>query len=301
LQEIGVRVLDHPLRRQIVTMSVVNEMVNRGGITFAYRILEETGASADDIVRAYIITRDVFELQSIWTRIEALDANAPCSAQTALLLEARRLLDRGVRWLVAERPGGIDVEVERQRLKGAVQALAPAVPSMLMGAEQERLVRRTAEFVELGAPEELSAHVASLLDVFALLDVADLAARGGEDPRSLAELYFALSERYQVDLMLGRITALRRDDRWTSLARSALRADLYSVLADLTTRVAAATPAGSEALERVEMWESANQAGLARVRTTLADVAMAETFDLATLSVVLRSMRQLTVDASAIS
>jgi glutamate dehydrogenase len=301
LEEVGDRVLDHPLRRQIVTMSVVNEMVNRGGITFAYRILEETGASADDIIRAYIITRDVFELQSLWTRIEALDGQAPCSAQTALLLEARRLLDRGVRWLVAERPGGIDVDVERQRLTAAVQALAPAVPSMLMGAEQERLVRRTAEFVELGAPEELSAHVASLLDVFALLDVADLAARSGEDPRSLAELYFALSERYQVDLMLGRITALRRDDRWTSLARSALRADLYSVLADLTTRVAAATPAGSEPLERVEMWESANQAGLARVRTTLADVALAETFDLATLSVVLRSMRQLTVDASAIS
>jgi glutamate dehydrogenase len=89
---------------------------------------------------------------------------------------------------------------------------------------------------------------------------------------------------------------LRRDDRWTSLARSALRADLYAVLADLTTRVADATPAGSDPLDRVETWEKANQAGLTRVRTTLTDVATAETFDLATLSVVLRSMRQLTVD-----
>lgn len=296
LDAVGDRVLDHPLRRQIVTMSLVNEMVNRGGITFTYRLLEETGASADDMVRGYVIIRDVFNLRELWARIEDLDGKVPSTAQTALLLEARRLLDRGVRWLIAERPGGIDVEVERQRLTTAVQSLAPAVPSMLRGAEHDRWIRRTAEYVEMGAPQDIAEQVASLLDVFALLDVADLSVRSGEDARALAELYFVLSERYQVDVMLGRITALRRDDRWSSLARSALRADLYAVLADLTTRVAAATPAGSDAVERMETWENANQAGLSRVSTTLADVALAETFDLATLSVVLRSMRQLTVD-----
>ena len=294
---VGDRLASHPLRQQIVNMVVANEIINRGGITFAFRAAEETGAAADDVARAYVVIRDVFGLQELWDRIEELDGVVPTAAQVALLLEARRLLDRGVRWLIAERPSGIDVEADRARLLTAVRTLASAVPSMLVGVEHQRMQHTADHFAEVGAPNDIAERVASLLDIFGLLDVADIASRLSQEPEGLARLYFVASERYQVDVMLLRITALRRDDRWTALARSAMRADLYSVLADVTTRIAAATSPDLPATERVAQWEGANQAGVTRVRTTLAEVGAAETFDLATLSVVLRSMRQLTVDA----
>ena len=41
----------HPLRREIVTTMVVNDMVNTGGTTFLFRMNEETGASVPDISR----------------------------------------------------------------------------------------------------------------------------------------------------------------------------------------------------------------------------------------------------------
>jgi NAD-specific glutamate dehydrogenase len=31
----------HPLRREIITTSIVNEMVNTSGITFPFRLIEE--------------------------------------------------------------------------------------------------------------------------------------------------------------------------------------------------------------------------------------------------------------------
>ena len=34
----------HPLRREIITTAVVNDVVNHGGISFVYRAMEETGA-----------------------------------------------------------------------------------------------------------------------------------------------------------------------------------------------------------------------------------------------------------------
>ena len=46
-----------------------------------------------------------------------------------------------------------------------------------------------------------------------------------------------LYDRFGVDSLLERITALPRDDRWQALARAALRDDLYSTIIDFTRDV----------------------------------------------------------------
>src|SRR5438045_7597992 len=93
----------HRLRREIVTTGIVNEVVNRGGSSFVYRAVEETGASPADIIRGYAIVRDAYGLRELWEAIEDLDNKVPTAAQTTLYLEIRRLLDRAVRWLVTNR------------------------------------------------------------------------------------------------------------------------------------------------------------------------------------------------------
>ena len=42
----------HPLRREIVTTAVANDLVNRGGITFVQRAAEETALAAATVARA---------------------------------------------------------------------------------------------------------------------------------------------------------------------------------------------------------------------------------------------------------
>ena len=217
----------------------------------------------------------------------------PTVAQTAMYLDSRRLVDRGSRWLLQTRGQGLDVHAEIDRFQPVVSELTPLIPSLLRGAERERLARGTAELVAKGAPGELAEQIAGLLDAFSLLDVTEIALSSGQPAKATAQLYFAVSERYDVDRFLGRITALPRDDRWASLARSALRADLYAALAGITRSVAARTPADVDPVERIVFWEEANAAGLGRARATLRDIALADTFDLATLSVALRVMRQL--------
>ena len=112
-----------------------------------------------------------------------------------------------------------------------------------------------------------------------------------QQPRFLWLRYEDLVHR--PDECLGRITALPRADRWSSLARSALRSDLYGALASLTSRVVRATPDGGEPVERVTTWEERYAEGLGRARATLAEIGAQESFDLATLSVALRVIRTL--------
>ena len=293
-QRFGAHLQQHPLRRQIIVTGLVNKMVDRGGITYAMRAAEESGAAPAEVARAYAVARGVFDLPALWGRLEQAD-EVPSQARNALRAEVQRLLDRATRWLLHTRGGTLDVPGEIARFRPTVQQLAGQVPGMLIGVERERLDRRVAEFVAVGAPQDLAAEVAPLLDVFSLLDIAEVSSRAQEDPGVVAELYFTISERYEVDRFLGRISALPRGDRWQALARASLRSDLYGALASLTERVVRATPEGGPPAERVAIWEQHNAEGLARARATLADIGGLESFDLATLSVAMRVFRTLAV------
>ena len=60
------------------------------------------------------------------------------AAQAALWLESRRVLDRGVRWVLSHRSARIDVLAEVAHFD-AVGALISRVPAMLRGVERDRL------------------------------------------------------------------------------------------------------------------------------------------------------------------
>ncbi|MBR7743879.1 NAD-glutamate dehydrogenase [Phycicoccus sp. BSK3Z-2] len=283
---------EHPLRREIVTNSVVNSMVNRGGITFAYRCQEEAGAGPEQVTRAFVVCREVFGLADYVRRVEALDNEVPTAAQTALYLEIRRLMDRSVRWFLQTRPTTLDIGAEVERFAGPVADVTPTVPDLLRGDERERMLEKAAGFQEQGVPEDLAVHAATLLDLYSMLDIVDVAADTGREPGEVAALYYVVSERFGIDAMLTAVSRLAREDRWDALARGALRDDLYGVLEALTRSVLdVAGDAASDPSERYEVWAEANAGSIERATTALAGIERLETPTIAALSVALRTLR----------
>ena len=296
-QRFAEAISQHPLRERIVVTSAVNEVINRGGISIVFRACEETGASPVEVVRASAAVMAIFGLTDFFDAVNALDNVIPTGAQSALHLEGRRLLDRGIRWFLQTRGDTLDVSNEATVFGSAVPVLMPLVERSLRGVERARFAENTQRFVDMGAPSDLAAQASAMLDYFALLDIVEIARRADQPPESVVEVYFSLSERYDVDRFLGQITALQRADRWTALARQALRSDLYGALAGFTLGVIRATEPGAPADDRIEIWESDNAEGLARARTTLNEIAAQEGADLAMLSVALRVLRTLVAQA----
>lgn len=288
----------HPLKARIIDTVITNRLLNVGGITFVYRAIEETGASVVQVVRAATASMEIFGIRDLWNWINSLDNQIPTSAQSALQLEVRRLLDRATRWFLQFRGGELDISAEVAAFRSSVAEHAHQVPEMLMGTEAARLQRRIQRFVEAGAPQDLAREAAAALDVFALLDITDICKRTGEPATAVIPLYFALSERYGVDRTLICITDLPRDDRWSALARQALRSDLYQAIAALTTGVMRASDPAVPSLTRIEQWEAQHSEGVERAHTTLEEIAAVENPDLATLSVSLRVLRNLVAQGS---
>jgi len=292
------RMSGHPLRGEIITTQIVNDMVNRGGTTYVFRAMEETGVAAVDVARAYLVAREVFGLGDFWSAIEALDTVVPTQTQTKLYLESRRLLDRATRWLLQNRRHPLDVGAEIAYFRPGVERLMPLVPRLLVQSEADRLREQADNYVAEGVPDDVAVAAAGLLDAFSLLDIVEVAAGREAQTEETARVYFALSEHFRIDALLARISLLDRDDRWHSLARSALRYDLYAALSELTTEVLSATSATDDPAGRIAEWEEANASSLVRTQNSLGELADETTYDLATLSVVLRQIRTM-VRASA--
>ncbi len=91
---------------------------------------------------------------------------------------------------------------------------------------------------------------------------------------------------------------LPRNDRWETLARMALRYDLYAALAALTAEVLQSTPQRVPAPDRVYEWEQINAASIARARNAIGEFDDSRA-DLAALSVLLRQIRTLVKTSGA--
>lgn len=304
-ERFGAEIPNHPLARQIITTVVVNEVVDGGGISFAFRLAEEMSASATDAVRAYAVVTQVFDLPSIWREIEALDTVVPTDVQDNMVLETRRLLDRASRWLLSNRPQPLAVGSTINRFRKVVEDLSPHAFDLLQGKELGVVAAKADRYVEQGVPAELARKVAALLYMYGLLDVteiAELAERefgptGGAGPerthRETAELYFALSDHLDIDHMLDSVTSLERGNRWHALARLALRDDFYSSLRAISVDVLRASDEDDTASEKIAKWEQANASRLSRARGALEEINRVHQLDLATLSVAARQVRSM--------
>ena len=104
-----------------------------------------------------------------------------------------------------------------------------------------------------------------------MLDVVEIAQASEHSPADIAQLHFAVSDRFSVDEMLTKITELPRDDRWSTLARAALRHDLYAALSTITSAVLTSTDGNLSATQRLVRWERANAARVARARATVSE------------------------------
>lgn len=278
----------HALRREIVATHVVNTMINRVGASFVDRICDETGHAAHEVVRAWLIVREVFALVPYWRDIESLDNLVPAARQNALLVEALKLSRSATLWFLRHPDWledlGETVEVFGSRLS----ALTNALPELLAPTEHEALDAVAAEQTADSVPAELARRAASMRWLRPALDIVDLARTGERDECAVGRIYFALAAELELPWLATQIDALPSDARWSALARGALRVDLATEARRLVAQALEYGDADTCVTEFIE----AGGDRLARYRALVSE-AHAITPDVASLSVLLRELRGL--------
>jgi glutamate dehydrogenase len=299
----------HWLRREIISTVVANQLVDRAGSTFAFRLHEETGATAATLARAHAVAREIFGMPDFWQQVEALDNRVGAAIQLEMLIDGRRLVERSTRWLVRARQRSIDIAATVAQFAPGAATLAAGLPELLDDGDRRLWEARRDKLEQAGVQPPLAARVAGMPSAFAALDIVEVAAATRRSPEAVAAVYFRLGGRLGLDWLRDCIAALPREDRWQALARSALRDDLYSLQRALAQDVVEAAPppatsalpedVGADAEAEIDAWIHAHAGAIERSRTMLADIRATRIFDLTTLPVALREVRNVLGDAEA--
>ncbi len=198
----------HALAREIISTHVVNSLVNRVGPTFVHHLHEETGASEPDIVRAYMATRQIFDLITLWQANEALDNVVAEATQNAIVLASVRLLERSTVWLL-QQPGTLrDLAATIARFAPGVATVGAGLERWLAPAERAALEAATAQRVAQGVPLALAQRVARLDAQVAGLDIVEVGAEIGAEVETVAGVYFGVGGRLDLGWVSQQIAAL---------------------------------------------------------------------------------------------
>ena len=186
----------HPLRREIVATSLVNQMIDRSGLTYAFVLGEATGATPADALRAFLIVSAVFDLPDLWARIDELPGAVPVEPVDDVVRETHRFLVRAAQWLLTRRPRPLSLSAEVQQFAPLVRAMRLRLPELLAGREAEAVRTQVEGLAERGVPMPLALHTAGLLPGIGLFDAIEVAERvPGVPLEDIVRMYFTLKDR----------------------------------------------------------------------------------------------------------
>jgi glutamate dehydrogenase len=286
-------VRSHRLRREIVATAIVNNMVNLAGISFDHRMTEDSGASVSDVARAFLVSREVCGFADIWREIDGLGSSVTLDTQIELFMTARRMTERGAVWLLRHRRPPLDIANAIDTFAAGMAFLAESLDGVVGGRVAADVARMRSDRVAAGVPTDLAARSARWPWLHTGFDIVEIAQTEARNVADAATAYWATFDAFDLGWLWDGVGNLPRSDRWQEQARSALRDDLMTVLADLTRQVMGS--AGGSPTE----WIATNERPVGRALAMHTEIRRAESFDLTTLSVAIRQLRNLTITSIA--
>jgi len=281
----------HPLKREIIATHVTNSMLNRVGSTFVHRLVETTGARAHEVVRAYLMSRDIFGLVPLWQAIEALDNQVADEVQSRMLIHTSGQLERGTTWLLRSRRLADDIAATIEHFRPGVEALAARLPELQDADERARVDAAVSRYVADGVPRELASRVVTFDTLHATLDIAEVAGTARQPVELVAAIYFDVANRLGMPWLREKIAALPGDQHWQMLAKGAMLDDLAGLQRAISGAVLAG--GGGPAGGLVATWQQTNRRAIERAAQLMAELRAVPSPDSAMLSVSLRELRAL--------
>ncbi|MCQ4241995.1 NAD-glutamate dehydrogenase [Stutzerimonas stutzeri] len=287
--------LQHRLKREIVSTQIANDLINNMGVTFVQRLREATGLSAANIAGVYVIVRDIFHLPHWFRQIEALDYRVPAELQLHLMEELMRLGRRATRWFLRNRRNELDAARDVGHFGPRVAALGLKLDALLQGGTRELWQARYERYTEAGVPELLARMVAGTHHLYTLLPILEAADETGRLPTEVAAAYFAVGGALELPWYLQQLTALPVENNWQALAREGFRDDLDNQQRAITVSVLQMDGPADDPDLLVQAWLEQRQYQVERWRRMLAELR-AGSVDYAMYAVAGRELQDLALE-----
>lgn len=280
----------HRLKREIIVTRISNMVINEMGISFVYRLQDETGALPPDIIRAYTASRIIFEAGTLHTAVTALAGRVEANIQLKMLHEVNRLVRRGSRWFLRNRRAALNIRDTIEHFQGAVAKVSEALPLLLAGSDGEMDTLAKA-LMEANVPEPLAYRIGGMSAMFSSLDIVEASSTHKFPLEQVAAIYYGVGKRLNLDWFREMIKRQSITNHWEALARASFRDDLDRQQRNLTIGIMHMNNNSYQDVESlINLWVKRNKRFVARWEYFISELKNAATVDFTMFSVALREL-----------
>ncbi len=227
----------HRLKNEIIATTLANGIVNRMGPDFIRDRMNNCGASAEDVAKAYIIVREAFGLRDIWNKIESLDGKVPADIQLNALNETARMVERAVTWFLTRYGRKLEINRDIAAFEGGIEAVKDSMASVVPDELLQKIKELTDNGVKNGLPKKL-AHDISLMPILgSACDIIRISMDYKYEIPITARVYFELGDYFHLDWMRQKARSLPTEGEWSAQAVEGIVDQLYTCQAGLTIQI----------------------------------------------------------------
>ena len=264
-------IISHPLAKQIIATSVANEIFNRGGI---HAVREQTGATISEIVKAFVIAKEVFSLDDIWNEIESLSNTVSAQVQIKMMVEVQRFYRLMAIWF-------INHANPHESIAAIVQQYSPGITTLQQLDDDEitlpfspveqslyQLEKETDSLVVVDKIHQLK--VSSIV----FCDIVKTAYELKISVESIVPCYCKVSKLVGLDWLIEETEKVTTNDHWSRLARFSLLLDLLEFREKLVVKIVKSHQ--NEVPDTaIELWTNSKASDLNRVKRVIDDIKTA--------------------------
>ena len=254
----------HRLHKEIIATQLSNHIVNQMGITFAYRLQMETGASIDEIIRAHAVAANIFGTHEVQQLIESLNFKLPMAEQYDMLFNIRQLINISTRWFLRSNrlKGSLESFIEHYRER--IKKIEKIIPDLMAGHTKEYLDTLVERFLKAGLSREMATRIATYRAIYTSLNIVEVATKHEFDLIKTAKVYFAAGEHINLLWFRDQIANDTRGGHWNTLARLTLRDELDIAQRALTVAIMKQDKKEPDTKKLIQHWIDKNGRALLR-------------------------------------
>lgn len=286
-------VLRHPLRKEIIATQLANSVVNLVGPSFVYRMADSTGSTVAEVVKTAVIVKKMFQIQTLWEAIEALDYKVAAAVQIDMMSRLIRLIRRATRWLLRNRRKDLGFSAEIDFFASMLNETRAMLPGRLPPDFAAMFADKLAYLQASQVPMQLAQRVTESEFLYPAISFIEISTGTKVKLGRVVDTYYAIGEELQLNWLGKMINQLGVSGYWQAMARESYLDDLSRQQQALTCNVVSQHKGNVDAEVVVAQWAAQNAGAVARVKQMLKQLQTEVQPEYSMFSVVLRELQTL--------
>ncbi|MCK5355610.1 MAG: NAD-glutamate dehydrogenase, partial [Methyloprofundus sp.] len=248
----------HRLGKEIAANQLINSLVNRLGIVFPHRFMQELNCSVAELVNTYNLVCRVFEIDVIWKMQSELEGSVSGEILKDIKLRIRKWVERAMYWFVRNEP---QPEIAEHYVEN-VEELTKGLSGLVTEPEQKLIDHTVDTLITAGISTPLALKIAQSDALLACLNAIKVHKKSQHSLVDVSKALFHQACVLNLNWLRNQILQLPKETSWEALSRRAMIDEYNQINCVLLQSVL--TEEGRTIALKLEAWQANNKIAFER-------------------------------------